>query len=262
MGVVEVEDGHQPQHGQAEGCQSQGAVQHLPGELGAPPGGGQAVHQGRCWARGSGRSWARAAPRRTPRSPAPYSTTMPVTISTGCQLNIWALPSKAKPPRQCWHQPLTKATHKKPRPPRRTQKGRKGRSSISATGWQCLGENKTPAQPLPGLSGPAPALACMQTPPGRSQTERGTKHPEGGSPGPAAAWPGKDARAGAGQLGTCRVKLAPAEPGPWAAPHRTAPAYCPSSVPREQQQGPPTGGPGVSCNPRLPQTLRCPPMIH
>lgn len=80
-----------------------------------------------------------AAPPRTRCSPAPYSTTMPVTISTGCQLNMRALPSQAKPPRQCWHHAPTKATQPSPRPPSKVQKGRKGRSGIIAARCRDLG---------------------------------------------------------------------------------------------------------------------------
>lgn len=80
-----------------------------------------------------------AAPPRTRCSPAPYSTTMPVTISTGCQLNMRALPSQAKPPRQCWHHAPTKATQPSPRLPSKVQKGRKGRSGIIAARCRDLG---------------------------------------------------------------------------------------------------------------------------
>lgn len=73
-------------------------------------------------------------------------------------MKVRALPSREKPPRQCWHQAPTKATQSKPRPPRRTQKGRKGRSGIFATGWWHLGRNKMHSEAPTGL------LLCADTP--------------------------------------------------------------------------------------------------
>lgn len=46
-------------------------------------------------------------------------------------MNVRELPSREKPPRQCWHQVPTMATQSNPSVPRKAQKGRKGTSSMA-----------------------------------------------------------------------------------------------------------------------------------
>lgn len=65
------------------------------------------------------------------RLPAPYKITMPVTMRTGCQLNILREPSQAKPPSQCWLQYIVSPKHKIARFPTRIEYGRNGTVGIS-----------------------------------------------------------------------------------------------------------------------------------
>lgn len=63
--------------------------------------------------------------------PVPYKTTMPVTMRTGCQLNILREPSQARPPSQRWLQYTVSPKHKMPRFPTRIEYGRNGIVGIS-----------------------------------------------------------------------------------------------------------------------------------